>query len=673
MTGKSSFRAWALSGLTVLTLGVLAHVGSRPPLGDPSPTAVSHSSPARLSLSRNPATTSSEAVVALGRSLMPAALIPLAAGADPLTVEPRVPRAAGVPCVVDIASGARFESTLGDELPYAPPAACPGPWSKVILAVELTGPRPIGAPNANVHIVFNAPGGDGPYLGDVFVGAPQENASQRIWRLERDLTEYASTLRHPQTVSLMTVEDSKAYGDDDWLSTLARSVKLVFYPATRQTPAPRVADAVYAISSPSTLTLPRNVERAYLDIYAQATAPRRLWYSCVPKAAADAYPVLKSAFAIGDAHLTLGVAPQGCIGGSYQETEVRIDGRLAGLAPVFPWLPSNISNVLRDTVDDPAPGVQSLNFVPYRVDLTPFAALLSDGRQHTVQATVATAEPDYGSAFITGQLLVYLDHGRAQVTGAITRNTLAGHPAAPTVSDGLVLSGETLQGSIVTTSHRQYAIEGYVDTSHGRIRSLVWQDSKFSNTQDFLAKRSPAATEPYTDDYRQMIRMSNTVDRISRRSKGSIVLSEDREYVSFPLILDYRGAGRFEYPEGEERPHITPATISANVHQARGIRSTHYRRGFQRYDTSLSDVFDGRHTRKWRATDGSTVDSNWKSSRSYLFTDRYGSCYSAALTTASGALTSRTRGVYCPSGINGIHWFAHPDGSPDGVGWLGSR
>ena len=39
----------------------------------------------------------------------------------------------------------------------------------------------------------------------------------------------------------------------------------------------------------------------------------------------------------------------------------------------------------------PIPGVQTLNLLPYRVDLTPFAGVLSNGQPHTVGVTVFNA------------------------------------------------------------------------------------------------------------------------------------------------------------------------------------------------------------------------------------------------------------------------------------------
>ncbi len=77
------------------------------------------------------------------------------------------------------------------------------------------------------------------------------------------------------------------------------SARLLFYPASIVAPAAKVPDAVYPLGSDpvgstvlldssanamtTTLTLPRNVERAYLDVFTQGqSTPDEFWYTCVP-------------------------------------------------------------------------------------------------------------------------------------------------------------------------------------------------------------------------------------------------------------------------------------------------------------------------------------------------------------------------------------------------------
>jgi hypothetical protein len=351
--------------------------------------------------------------------------------------------------------------------------------------------------------------------------------------------------------------------------------------------------------------------------------------------------------------------------GSYREIEVFIDGRRAGLAPMFPWMPSVIGP---SNLDFPAPSVQALNMMPFRVDLTPFAARLSDGQPHTILARDASG----GNAVVTGQLLLYLDKGRSVVTGAVTLNTLANQPGVPTIMHTLTQSGDTVEGDITTFLRREYRIEGYVDTSHGRVRTNLYQVSRFANTQHLkVVGPNPfelPRNEPYTQDYLQTVRLSNTVDRVTRRLAGTTLLAEDRDYTTWPITIDFHNGGEVQWFESLPAPLSSHTELAA--HQARGQRGTHYRLGASSpYSSRLVDQFDASH--KWlEATPTSPGgDYDWWSKRRYLFTDNRGSCYSAGLTTANGELQTRTRGTECPNG-NGIRWYAHPDGAPEPTLWM---
>src|SRR5581483_2674052 len=129
-----------------------------------------------------------------------------------------------------------------------------------------------------------------------------------------------------------------------------------------------------------------------------------------------------------------------------RETEVSIDGTPAGVAPISPWI---YTGGIDPFLWFPLPGVQTLNFIPYRVDLTPFAGLLSSALPHTVAISVYNAD-SYFSA--TASLLLYLDHGSPQVTGAVTTNTISSGPD-PVITEKLNTdSNGDITGSVSVTS-----------------------------------------------------------------------------------------------------------------------------------------------------------------------------------------------------------------------------
>ena len=146
------------------------------------------------------------------------------------------------------------------------------------------------------------------------------------------------------------------------------------------------------------LNLPTNVERVYLDVIAQSQSNDEFWYFCVPN---DQTSNLES-----------------CGNTAFRETEIWIDGKPAGVAPVYPWI---YTGGIDPYLWEPIPGVQTLDFKPYRVDLTPFAGVLSDGNTHTVAVSVYNANSYF---LATANLLVFEDHGASKVTGGLLSNTL---------------------------------------------------------------------------------------------------------------------------------------------------------------------------------------------------------------------------------------------------------
>ena len=670
MKTQTALRASVLVGASLVVLGAAAFVATHTE-GDAA--------------ARTLQADSSKSAVANAAGLVAAALDPAAAGADPLQVEPRLPRAAGTPCVVNLLRDSQIpvNSIFSTNFTYTPPAGCPGAWAKVKLIIELEGPRQNGNPVSALALQLTETGdpNSGWTSGALWAGAPQMTDDVPAWHLERDVTEYASLLRTAHPGILSGRYDNTNFDFDDFLETPRATALLVFYPATAQTPAQRVADLVVPISSfeahdhlpiaAFTGTFPRNIERAYLDVVSHVSGTggggnTRYWYACAPDAVLTEFPYLRNSFAIGDLRHNFVSHMQGCGGGNYREVEVRIDGRLAGLAPVFPWLGSSINNSFRNTVDTPAPAAQALNWMPFRVDLTPFAGLLNNGAEHTVQARLLGVD----SGLVSGHLVLYRDRNRAIVPGAVTSNTLA--ESTPSITDTLVETTATnegivtrhLTGEVSTRSVRSFRIAGYVDTSRGRIVSTVVQRNYFVNRNiyDVLATGTVALWEDFEVSHDQKVRLTSSVDVTSRRTLGTTLLNEDKSYTSYPFTLDYLNAGA--HRSDGEFSFAIPEEFSALVHQARVQRTSQFRRGTARFDTSLRDVFDG--TREFIDPTGFF---NWGSARDYLYTDNRGGCYSAGLTTMDGVLETRTRGDGCSNGVNSLRWYSHPDGSPDSMNW----
>lgn len=391
---------------------------------------------------------------------------PVVGSPQPASADPPIARPPTVPVRIPLFTGDRFDSFDAHPFHFIPPSRR-GPWAKILLVADFRCTK--GVQYDRTCTVF---------LGDVniFFGTTAEPGRQTapVWRVERDLTDYSPLFARPQTgsVNLGNIVNKSLTG------VLYGSAWLLFYPAGQGAPSARPADIVLpmngknsALSLPgaktplsTTVTFPRNVVRAYLDIILQGQAGDEFWYLSVPDQ--DAGELQSSG------------------GTGFREGEVSIDGLSAGVVPIYPWIYTGGIDPLWWR---PIPGIQTLNLAPYRVNLTPFAGLLDDGRPHTISVKVVN---DRGSFTAAGALLVYTDPHAKSVTGKLTLDTLAA--PAPMVRTSLHKSTlDEIGGLVNVKSHRQFAIEGWVNTSRGRIDTFIEEMVDFRNRQSYSI--TPAA------------------------------------------------------------------------------------------------------------------------------------------------------------------------------------
>lgn len=436
------------------------------------------------------------------------------ASSNPVTADPLVPRPSVKPCIVPLFTGFQFVNFNIQTYQFTPPAGCPGPWQKVVFTADfnVTAGRQFDR-TAIVDMAFvNL------YFGTT--AEPRHNLSPS-WHVERDVTDYSALFTTVQTgdVILGNIVNSTFTG------VISGSAALEFYPKRSNTEGngdpSRPADMVLPLRQPNgtggfnepaflftsadqlatTFTLPQNIERAYLDVMTQSQIGDEFWYSCVPNDVA--------------------VELQSCGGTAFREGEISVDGQAAGVAPVYPWIYTGGVDPL---FWEPIPGAQTLNFVPYRVDLTPFAGVLSNGQPHTVALTVFNAN-GYFSA--TANLLLYQDHHSQQVTGAVTANTI-GVPN-PSITENLQTdSSGDVSGSVTTTSTRQFTVTGFVNTSHGRVDTEVRQAVSFNNLQNFTINATT-----YIQDITQTTDVESTT-----LTRNGFAAFQTVETFHYPLTLN---------------------------------------------------------------------------------------------------------------------------------------
>jgi hypothetical protein len=460
--------------------------------------------------------------IRLARNFLPlllvvTVLIPFASASGPyvigsantVTAVPNVARPSTTPCVVPLFTNMGFTYTNYNLNPYsyAPPVDCPGPWAKVVFEADIS----VTAGNQYDRTINVWLGATNIYFGTTSEPGPTLGPS---WHVESDLTDYSSIFYAAQEGSVF-MGNNLCCGLN---GIIYASGALEFYPLAKGETAPVAADQVLALSAgPSggtvalnttssvlfgTFDFPLNVQGAYLDVYAQSQQTDEFWYTCDPNDVA--------------AEL------QNCGDTGFRETEIAIDGQPAGVAPVYPWI---FTGGIDPFLWSPIPGVQTLNFTPYRVNLTPFAGMLSNGQPHTVSLSVYNAD-SYFSA--TASLLLYLEAGATQVIGALTENTLTAAPS-PVVKENLNVQPTFIKGTVDVSSKRSFVISGYANTSHGKVTTTVRQDVNFFNNQSF----NITGTE-----YVQDISLGSSVFSTTTTSGGGAADAVTDQWFSFPMNLD---------------------------------------------------------------------------------------------------------------------------------------
>ena len=516
------------------------------------------------------------------------------------TADPAVPRPNTKPCVVTLLANQAFENFNNPTFTYTPPTSCPGPWSKVVFEGDFSIQPGVQFDRTGALFLGNV---------DIYFGTtaePQQNVTD-TWHVERDLTDYTALFKTPQTgfASLGNIIEPGLN------SIIFGTFTLEFYPANFANPAPRSFDAVlpipdnsngtFAIDSGNpeltqTFTLPTNIEGAYLDVFAQSQNAEEQWFLCVPTSLSPT---------LGD-----------CQDTSFREVEISIDGAPAGVAPVFPWI---YTGGIDPYLWIPIPGVQTLNFKPYRVDLTPFAAELSNGQLHTIGVSVYNAYEYFSTDAV---LLLYQDHGSKKVTGELTRNTLTAPD--PTVLNTVSFNSSGVgSGTVTTTNAHNFTIAGYVNTSHGRVETKVDEAVNFKNVT-YIALT--ASNQEIQNEVQ-----TSTVDAKTTTQHGFLVDSSET-HTSYPFTINLSDT----FLASGSVPQVT------SVDQRYEKSETDTLEGFPVFQSNESNEVATQDSTEFVFSDGgySLGPSTGQSSKqTYIYNDSHGNCYSRTLTAADLLLT----------------------------------
>jgi Peptide N-acetyl-beta-D-glucosaminyl asparaginase amidase A len=403
--------------------------------------------------------------------------------ANPVTLDPPVKVPPVSPVVVTIADNAAFGN--GPPPAVSTVALPQGRWAEVVL--DVTGSES-GRQYDRLCEVF-----DGPV--QIFLGVtPEPTPAGITWHVQKDITGYLPLLAGTRTFS--TYVDNYLSSVDTGIPVI--TAKLLFYPAgggfrparAASLASPALAGDAISENGPAapaqdpgiptqvvpvlpagdtsdfntvnagqtlsaTVTLPDNVTTATLDLYAVGQSTDEFWWSLTP---------------------------------AFREIEVSVDGKPAGVVWPFPYVYTGGVNSL---IWRPVTGIHTMDIPSYRLDLTPFAGLLSATKTsspgtHTISLTVAG---NAGYWLAGGSLL--LTAGGPAATGALASDTLS-FPTTSQVTTSNAL-GSSSQPVTSESASAAYQISGTVSQGGHTWTDTLSQNLQFGNDQSYV---NPSCSGP---------------------------------------------------------------------------------------------------------------------------------------------------------------------------------
>jgi hypothetical protein len=510
---------------------------------------------------------------------------------DPLTAAPPIVRPPTPSCTKTVMQDFAFNSSVGQGVfngTLTPPPACPGPWSKIVL--DFTG---------------QVAGRQFDRLMNVWVGGaqvfqsstPEPDPDGITWHVEHDATRYGSLFAQTEPIKV----ELQNYVVGIYTGVIYGTLKVTYYQATPSYPAPEHANQVIGFPnadsayfygpgdvSTTSVTFPRNLTRAYLELYLKGNSCDEFWFGSQPDDFAG---------------------PNGlCGGGAFREVQVSIDGQLAGVAWPYPFI---FTGGVNPWLWRPMPAVNAFDMPPQVVDLTPYAGLLDDGQPHTISLRVAHNGYYWG---IGSDLLLYTDPVLTQTSGALTSRSIT-----PEAGESYGENTGSNGGVFTTSASRPLRVSGYVDTSAGRVTTTVDQTFGFSNTQELNLT-----------NFLENLTHDETIDTVTTTTDpGGTTIRDVSE--SYPI----RMRSLFQVPEQGQKDFFN---LPAGVEQSLQRRTTVSVDGSQTFSSWLDDTVNS--SGLLSRTNGITTLSGGRDSEDYIASDSTGACYHHKLVAAQGWVTS---------------------------------
>jgi peptide N-acetyl-beta-D-glucosaminyl asparaginase amidase A len=234
---------------------------------------------------------------------------PQVGSSNTVSADPAVARPRTKPCTVQLFQNLEFADLNIKPFSYTPPPDCPGPWTKVVFTADFT----VTAGRQFDRTAKFFLGGANIYFGTT--AEPRASLSPS-WHVESDVTDLSAVFKSAQNGFANLGNFVGVSAGVNYTGIIFANAQLEFYPVSfpGRDRAARVPDIVIGLQGDSdattlnttssqlskTLTLPTNVESAYLDVIAQSQSNDEFWYLCVPNDLAAALQRMRLAIRLWD-------------------------------------------------------------------------------------------------------------------------------------------------------------------------------------------------------------------------------------------------------------------------------------------------------------------------------------------------------------------------------------
>jgi hypothetical protein len=195
------------------------------------------------------------------------------------------------------------------------------------------------------------------------------------------------------------------------------------------------------------------------------------------------------------------------------------------------------------------------------------------------------------------------------------------------VKENITNNGTYVYGTVSVASSRGFTLEGYVQTSHGKIDTQVVESIDFTNKQKYNVAVDGSVYDQSVNQITSIVSSTTT------KQSGKTINSYQQFY--WPLSLSYDFTAN---PDGSYQQ-----TTSIQQSFQSGELAT--LNGFPTYFNTFFDAVSPADTLMVDAN-GNATTSGQANSENYQYYDSTGACWNETIKAAAGVLTS-TKGGNC--------------------------